>query len=179
MKLKYIAFLLVILLTTSFQTTDQTEVEKLSVLVVKLRYQSHGMTGFGGSLKVRNLETNEIFQNKSKIGFNPFVIVENLPVGSYKVEALEVISGSNILTLRNEFDFNTLKLDTSMVYYLGSYMATKIPPLMGLNFQVARTENDNPKEIYKQLKKKSDNWQKLSIDFQQSVLVSDTTIIKM
>jgi len=179
MRVRNIIFLLIVFLTTSFKTTKHAGVNDLSVLVVKLRYNSHGMTGFGGSLKVRNLETNVIFESKSKKGFNPFVIVENLPIGNYKVEELSIISGPNVLTLRNEVDFNTLKIDTSKVYYLGSYMAKKIPPLRDLSFQVARTDNDKPEEIYKQLKKNSDNWQKLQIDFQRSVLISDITVVKM
>ncbi len=179
MKIRYIIFLLIGILTSSFKSADQIETNNLSALVIKLTYDSYGMTGFGGSLKVRNLETNEVFESKSRIGFNPFVIIENLPLGNYKVEELKINSGSNVLTSRNDLEFNQLKLDTSKVYYLGSYLTEKIPPMMELNFQITRTENDETKKIYKQLKKKSENWLKLQIDFEQRLLINDSTTIKI
>ncbi|HLN53662.1 MAG TPA: hypothetical protein VK212_08130 [Lentimicrobium sp.] len=179
MNIKHIIILVVGLLMISFVPTDSVTSNKLSVLIVKLRYNSHGITGFGGSLKVRNLETNEVYESKSKKGFGPYVIVENIPVGNYKVEDLKIISGPNVLTLGNELEFNRIKIDTSQVYYLGSYLTKKIPPIKDLNFQMIRTENDEKETIYKQLKKKSDNWQKLQIDFQQTILLNDTTTIKI
>lgn len=179
MKIKHILILIAGLLAISFKPTDSEISDNLSVLIVKLKYNSYGMTGFGGALKVRNLETNQVFESKSKKGLNPYVIVENLPIGNYKVEELKIISGPNVLTLRNEVEFNRLKVDTSKVYYLGSYMTRKIPPIKELNFQVIRIENDEIETIYKQLKNKSDKWQKLQIDLQQSVLVKDTTTIKI
>lgn len=179
MNIKQVLILLVGLITISFKTTDNATSDNLSVLIVKLRYDSYGMVGFGGSLIVRNLETNDMYQSKSKIGFNPFVIVENLPLGNYKIEKLEIISGSNVLSLNDEFIFNTLKIDTPKIYNLGSFMTKKIPPLMELNFKITRTENDENEKIYKKVKRMSEKWQDLQIDSSHNLFVKDTTIIKI
>ncbi|MBU3663700.1 MAG: hypothetical protein FGM41_10965 [Bacteroidetes bacterium] len=179
MNIRYLLLLLVVLVSTSFKKYAISEPENLAVIIIKLKYNSYGMTGFGGSLKVRNLATDEIFESKSKMGDNPFVIVENLPLGNYEVEELKIISGSNIITLRSELGFNTIKLDSSKVYNLGYYMTKKIPPLMEYHIQVTKRKNDAVEKIYKALKKKSDKWLALPIDFGQNLFLNDSTNIQI
>ncbi len=179
MKTKLIIFLLLGIHLISFRSLSSIDSDGLSALVIKLKYNSYGMTGFGGSLRVRNIKTDEVFESKSKKGFNPFVIIENVPSGNYIVERLDMISGPNVLKLANKSDFNVIKVNESRIYYLGNYEAKKIPPLMKLNFAVMKSEQDSEEKVYKQLKKKSDSWLKLKIDFGQSLFVKDSTTIEI
>lgn len=70
-------------------------------------------------------------------------------------------------------------IDTSKIYYLGSYLTKKIPPLKRLNFQIAKGENDNVEKIYEQMKKRSSNWSEIKIDYEQSLFKVDTTNIEI
>lgn len=153
MNIRNLLLLLVVLVCTSFKQNTVSEPESLGAIILKLKYNSYGMVGFGGSLKLRNLESDQTFESKSKMGNNPFVIVENLPVGNYEVEELKIISGTNIITLRKGLGFNTLKIDSEKVYYLGYYMTKKIPPLTEYHIQITKGENDSVEKIYKALNK--------------------------
>jgi hypothetical protein len=173
--IRYILILSLGLVITSFKITGPLSSDKLSVIVINVKYKSFGIVGYGGELKIRNIETNELFESHSKKGLNPIVIIEKVPAGTYVVEEIKIISGPNILTIKDKTLFNTLDLNSPKIYYLGSYLAKKIPPILELNFQIIKTENDGSEKIYKELKKKSDEWLKLNIDFDMRLFKSDNT----
>jgi hypothetical protein len=169
----FILFLL--LISSSFKDDRKSDKIKKSVVLVQLNYNSYGMRGYGGVLKIRNVEDNTTYVNKSKIGFNSFVMIPNLAIGRYIVEELQIVAGSNRMALTNKIYFDTLKLMEPKVYYLGNYLVEKVPPLIDLNFMICKMENDDEKKIYKQVKKDSESWLELKIDMAQQLFKADST----
>ena len=98
-QIRYIIILIVFVLTTSFNFQTKYDRSNLSAVILKIKYSSYGIKGFGGKLKIRNIESNEIFESKSKKGFNPYVIIENLPECKYFIEEIEIISGPTLLII--------------------------------------------------------------------------------
>jgi hypothetical protein len=50
MNMRYLLLLLVVLVSTSFKKNAFSEHESLGAIILKLKYNSYGMAGFGGSL---------------------------------------------------------------------------------------------------------------------------------
>ena len=142
-----------------------------------MNYNSWGFRGFGGSLSVRNIETNKVYQSHTKFGFMPFIIVEDLPIGQYEIIELEIISGGPIILLRDRNLFNIIELNSPKNYYLGNYLTKKIKPVFKLNIAVSAIENDDDEKIREQLLKKSDKWYDLEIDKEQRLFKSNRTEI--
>lgn len=149
-----------------------------SALVVKLKYGSPGMNGFGGIIELRNTATGKVYKGESR-GFNPYVIVEHVPAGNYEVLTSEIAAGSISLVLRDKSLFEIIAVDTPGVYYLGSYAAKKVTPMMGRNFTITKSGDDEPEKIHKQVDKRSAGWQELKINSRQHLFLKDSTRVEM
>jgi len=178
--MKHIQILVILgIMFSSFSITNLDKTEDHSTLLLKMNYKSLGLKGFGGNLIIRNLETNEVFKSVSKIGFSPFIIIEDLPIGEYEVLELKIISGGPIISIRDKNLFNTIKLESPKNYYLGNYLTTKIKPIFKLNIAVSRKEKDSERTIVKQLRKKSEEWLDLKIDYENILFKVDRTEIEI
>jgi hypothetical protein len=177
--MKRIGLLFLCLLLTmaifSFKAKDDNPQENTSAIILKLRYKSPGLSGYGGTLRLRNTETNTIYESRSKVGINPFVVITNIPKGTYIIEEIQVITGYNTLTIRDQSFFQPIHIDAPEIYYLGNYKTKKVAPLSGMHFQVRKEDNDDEKKIYKQLGKEADSWLKYKITFDHSLFRSDST----
>jgi hypothetical protein len=176
---RLLLFCLFIIGLASFRQLSPAGQESRSVVMVKLKYGSYGITGFGGMLRIRNVNTNEIFESNSKTGLNPFVSITNVPNGEYVVEEVQIISGSYRLTLKNDSDFNLIKITEPKIYYLGSYKAKKVAPLMKRNFQVTKTDNDSEKKIHKQANKVLEKETASEIDYEYTLLKENNINIEI
>lgn len=165
--------------TFSFINADETAQVNNSIVLIKVKYNSYGINGFGGKLKIRNITTNIFYESRIKAGYNSFVMITNIPKGTYNIEELQIISGRNKLNIRDKSYFNLLKIDEPKIYYLGNYTAKKIPPLLELHFQIAKTKMDEEEKIYKQVKKDSETWLKYKIDSEHQLFKSDTTQVEI
>ena len=163
----------------SYVKADETQQNNNSIVLIKVKYNSYGINCFGGKLKIRNVATNKLYESKSKTGFNSFVMITNVPKGTYAVEELQIISRPNTLIIREKPYFTLLNIDESKIYYLGNYTTKKIPPLLELHFQIAKTKIDEEEKIYKQVKKDSESWLKFKIDYQQQLFKSDTIQVEI
>ncbi len=177
-KLLFISFTLSCICASSgyAQSIDKPN---YSALIFKMNYNSMGLRGFGGKLTVRNVETNEVYKSKSKMGFNPFIVIEDLPIGIYETIELEILTGGPILILRDRRLFNQIKIDTAKNYYLGNYLTKKIKPLFKYNIDVTCIENDPQNKVSKQLKKKDSKWLTLDTDFDQKLFRYMSTEIQI
>lgn len=164
---------------TSFKNMSRIGNDNSAVILMKIKYNAYGWTGFGGTLKVRNTLTNETYESKTMKGFSPFVMIANVPYGTYSVEELQIISGPYKVTIKDKSEFNEIQIAESKIYYLGNYITKKVPPLLKLNFLITNAEADNEGKIYKQLKKDSEIWSKYSIDYEQMLFKSDSTKIEI
>jgi len=174
-----IFYFIIVIGTLSFTDANKTEQLNNSVVIVKLKYNSYGCTGYGGKLIIKNVVTNIRYQSKVKMGFNSFVMITSVPNGTYVVEALQIITGCNTLMLRDESYFNEIIIDEAKIYYLGNYFTEKIPPLFELHFESSKRENDEEAKIYKQVKKDSETWLQLKIDFTEHLFTTETTTIEL
>ena len=59
----------------SFRTKGENFQENPSAVILKLRYKSPGLSGHDGTLRLRNIETNAVYEGKSRMGFNPFIVI--------------------------------------------------------------------------------------------------------
>lgn len=181
--MKHIGYILLLfltgLITISYRPSEPSTPVDFSVIVLKVKYNSYGLTGFGGKLVIRNIETNGLYESHSNKGINPYIIIEDLPRGKYLIEELNIISGPNVLTIQDKSKFNIIDINDHKIYYLGSYITKKIPPVLELNFEIHKTPNDDKEQIIKQLKKKSDNWLNQEIDFDQSLFKTDSINIRI
>lgn len=164
--------ILLTLATFSFKSNDENNKESTSAVILKLRYKSAGMSGYGGMVRLRNTETNNVYEGKSKMGFSPFVVITDIPNGTYVVDVIQVITGYHLLTIGDQSYFQPIQIDSPKVYYLGSYKTKKVAPLSGMHFQVSKEDNDDEKKIYKQLGKEADLWLKYKITFDYSLFKS-------
>lgn len=168
--------ILLTLATFSFKTKEDNPQENTAAVILKLRYKSPGMSGYGGTLRLRNTETNAVYESRSRVGFNPFVVITDIPKGTYTVEGIQVITGGhNPLVVQDPSFFRPIHIDAAAIYYIGNYKMKKVAPLLGMHFQVSKEDNDDEKKIYKQLGKEADFWLKYKISFDQSLFKSDST----
>jgi len=178
--MKHILILLSLsLVFSSFSSINSENTESLSTVIFKLNYNSWGLRGFGGRLTVRNIETNEIYKRRTKKGFRPFIIIENLPVGEYEILELEIISGGPLIYIKDKNLFNVLRIEKPKNYYLGNYLTKKIKPILKLNIAISKKEKDPEFKIMKQLIAKSPKWLNLEIDYSKSLFKSDRTEVKI
>lgn len=167
--------ILLTLATFSFKPKDENPQENTSAVILKLRYKSPGQSGYGGSIRLRNTETNTVYESISKIGFNPYVVITNIPKGTYTVEEIRIITGYNTLTIREPSYFRPIQIDASEIYYLGNYHTKKVAPMSGMHFLVRKEDNDDEKKIHKQLGKEADSWLNYKITFDYPLFKSDST----
>jgi hypothetical protein len=176
MKRTGLLFLCILLTLTAFSfKKDEAPQENTSAVILKLRFKSPGMSGYGGTLRLRNTETNTVYEGRSKVGLNPFVVITNIPKGTYTVEEIQIATGYNMLTIQDQSFFQPIQIDEPEIYYLGNYRIKKVAPLLGMHFQVRKEDNDDVKKIYKQLGKEADPWLKYKITFDHSLFKSDST----
>jgi hypothetical protein len=179
MRISALIFFMLRITALSFRPAATSQPAGSSAIIVKLRFHSAGSSGYGGSLRVRNMETGARYESHAKIGLNPFVIIEDLPLGTYKVEELNIISGTNVLPISDESKFNSIKVDSIKAYYVGAYLAEKVPPHKGLHFSITKMEDDNIGKVHKQLAKKSENAAELMVDFEQHLFLAELTDIDL
>jgi hypothetical protein len=175
----FFLYIIVIFCFSSFRNPGIIEQTPKSILVIRVEYHSFGMSGLGGFLKIRNIDTNEVFVSKKRIGFYPFVVISDIPDGNYVVEELQIMAGSNKLIIRDELCFNTIHINGAKIYYLGRYLAEKIPPLLKLNFLITMDEKDDESKIYKQVRRESDAWLKYQIGWDHQLFKKDSTQIEI
>jgi hypothetical protein len=150
-----------------------------SIIITRINYRSHGMVGFGGSLIIRNTKTNQLYQGQSKKGFNPFVIVPNVPPGTYSVDYFTIISGSNKIMIHDTTYFNKIVFDKPSIYFLGNYFSEKIPPLLKYVIKISLRLEIEDIKIYKEIHENSKSWMDLKINNEIKLFKNDSTIIEI
>ncbi|MCH2215528.1 MAG: hypothetical protein MK086_10185 [Flavobacteriales bacterium] len=152
--------------------------ENLSTVILELNYKSPGLRGMGGYLSLKNLNSGEEFQSESnKLSFNSFVIVENLPPGTYEVIDFNLEYGGGSIGTKNSKFFNHLNIKPSSNYFVGSYLAKKVKPIFKFHIQIFKVSSPTEEKILKKLNKKSDRWSELNLDFTEQLLRTDTSLV--
>jgi len=164
---------------SSYTHLENKKTFAFSSLVINMNYSSMGLRGFGGKLVIRELATGEKFESHTKIGFNSFIIIENLPSGKYEVVDLKIITGGPVIILRDKQIFDTLTIESPQNYYLGNYLTKKIKPLLEYHIEVTSINADNESKIYKKLGKLSNKWLDLEINYSQNLFKIEKTRISL
>lgn len=172
-----IFFALCMLAIMSFRLPVNEEAH-LSTLIFRLQYSSPGSKGFGGSIRIKNIETGMEYTGRSHAGLSPFVVVKDIPPGRYQVATMEVITGTVPLRMNSSDMLGQITIDTPMAYYLGSYNIKKTGSIGSRDLKIVHQDNDKIQKIRKQLKKNGDNQAERPIQFRQQLFVADITETK-
>jgi hypothetical protein len=172
----YLIILTFGLLFSSFNIVYLNGADRHSTVILKMNYKSPGFRGFGGSLTLRNTETNEVYKSESKIGFKQFIVLENIPIGEYEVQELEIISGGPLIFIRDKSLFNELTIDSAKNYYLGNYLTQKIKPILKLHIAVTKIDSDSEDKIIKNLPEEFSN---VDIEYSKTLFKEERTEIEI
>ncbi len=111
-----------------------------SVLAISASSKGVGMSGYGITIRVENVETHQQYDSKSLSGMSKDAIIPNLPVGTYHVIYVEVPVGGVVFTNSSpalkEF-FGTIVIEPNKKYYLGSYLGEFSGSLSDRAFELA------------------------------------------
>jgi hypothetical protein len=170
-------FLLSILAVWSshFEHNRQSGSEELASVSVRMTFKSPGFTGYGGYLSLVNVESGKLYESTIKMGFRPYIVVEDLPMGHYEVVYLHVITGGPYLFLDDQQLYNQILVEESKNYYLGNYLTKKIKPTFKLHVKITKEEDDPREKIYKKIGKIDKKWTSLEIDYSQSLFKNDSS----
>jgi hypothetical protein len=122
-----------VLLLTYFELSAQ---QSQATVVVCSKYASFGMFGSGGALTIMNQSTLSTYSSIVKNGFHSFIVIENVPLGRYKVLSFEFITGYSTIIVRDTTLFNHIEISETKVYFIGNYFSKKIPPVFKLNIEL-------------------------------------------
>ena len=176
MKLTTILILSIFTVWSSyFDSNSHLDSEELSSVSVRMTFKAKGFTGYGGYLSLINVESKEAYQSTTKIGFRPYILVENLPIGEYDVVFLDVITGGPYVLLDDKKLFNRISIVEQKNYYLGNYLIKKIKPTFKLHVSITKQEDDSTGKIYKKIEKIGEKWTALEIDFDQALFKNDSS----
>ena len=125
--MKIIKYLMLLILTSCITTKvlKKTAINN-SIVVLQINFKSPLMSG--GSLLIRNVNTNDVFEAQFRYTNSDIIVIPNVPAGNYKVEELFVIAGdpsTNFSILSKDSHFNDLTIDESSIYYIGKYTFKK------------------------------------------------------
>lgn len=149
-----------------------------SVIIVTVNFKSPMLKGYGGSLKLRNVTTNEIFSEQFRRGFYSTIILPNIPLGSYKVEEFVIIAGNLKILLKNhEERFNVINIAEPAIYDLGNYLITKEPPLLKFKIKVNLEPPIDSSKVTSELAEKTNSWTSLRINKSTKLFKRDTDYI--
>lgn len=165
---------IIIIMLQCTLTFCQTNNSSLGAIVFNLKFSSLNETGFGGQIKIVNLETKQEFIGKSANRFNSQIIIQDLPKGVYRIVELIIKTGSGQIRFYDTLKFNEIEInDTGKTYFLGAYKMKKTSEIFKLNYELYFENSTDSLKIKKQLlKTKSVN---AKIDFTKKLLKSDTT----
>lgn len=156
--------------------------ENKAIIIVKTRYSTSASTGLGGFLYIRNVETKTIYKGESNSAYSPYIVIKDVPIGNYIVEEVQIPTGVTPFDLlhinKGVTHYDTLQISSNKIFYLGSYLSFKTKPLLSHKYRVIRKENDVEKKIYKQVKKRAEDWINFEIDYSQRLFNSDTTVVE-
>lgn len=156
---------------TSFKTSSITGSTDVALVILSLRYNSNPTTGFGGYLRIQNIETKKRYENNSRFGMNPYLILEDIPTGRYIIENIEFNTELpyNLLFDTRLISYDTLNITQPKVYYIGSYLSFPTRPYNSVNYKVRKAKNDSEKKLIKQIKKRHENWLNAEFDYTQRI----------
>jgi hypothetical protein len=175
MKIKLI-IPLIILIFQSITAFTQTN-NNFGTIIFNLKFSSFNETGFGGKIKITNIETKQEFEGKSPNRFNPHIIVSNLPQGEYKIVELIIKTGSGQIRYYDTLKFNTIEINKGKTFYLGSYRTKKTSEIFKLNYEISFDKKVDTLKIENLLQK--NNIKHDNIDFTQKLFLTDTTYLNI
>lgn len=171
-KLYTLSILILTLIThTSFKTSAIDESTDTALVMLCLKYNSNPTTGFGGYLRIQNTETKKRYENNSRFGMNPYLILEDIPTGRYIIENIEFNTELpyNLLFDSRLISYDTLHITQPKVYYIGSYLSFPTRPYNSVNYKVRKVKNDSEKKLTKQINKRHENWLNAEFDYTQRI----------
>ena len=167
--------LVAVLLWSSYGTRDSSTCN----LIVEVNYNSYGLRGFGGYMHLKNIKTGHVYSSNSKKGFCSYIVTKDLPVGSYEVLNLEIITGGPIILVEDHRLFDTLHLEEPISYYGGNYMIKKIKPLFQYHIRITEVPSDSERKIRKKLAKHVAYPSSRPINYEQRILAQDSTELQV
>ena len=176
--MKYFIFWILLLISCVSSTILRQTESNNSIIVLQVRFTSGMMNGNGGFLTIKNAKTNEILKTQFRYTFSDFIVIPNVPMGTYKVEELFVIAGSqstNFSVKGESMYFNNIEITEPAIYYLGKYLIKKIPPLFQLQVSVDKQPDSDSIRILKEVKEPTKSWQALKIKNENKLFKNDKT----
>ena len=127
-----------------------------SVLAISARSKGIGMSGYGITIRVENVETHQQFDSKTLSRMSKDAVISNLPAGTYHVVYVEVPVGDvvfkNWSPALKQF-FGTITIEPNKKYYLGSYLGEFSGPLSDRAFELALENHEISNDITSVLSK--------------------------
>ena len=148
-------------------------------LVVEINYNSYGLRGFGGYMQLANLETGQVYSSNVKKGFRSYIVTKDLPLGTYRVLNLGIITGGPIIPIENPQLFDTLKFEEPVSYYGGNYLVKKIKPLHQYHVRISEMPPDSEGKIRKKLAKHVEYPAAKPIDYEQRIFAEQATELRV
>lgn len=179
MKFKPIVLLLFILLITAFKPYKAKYSKNSSVIFVKLNSYINGNKGFGGSLKIRNIQTNKVYKSPAPNGYNysGYVFIKNVPNGEYFFEEVSIDTGTRLLILQDSSMFAKINIDQPMIYFLGHYHINKLTTTTEKRYQVLKQNNYSAEKIFEDAKGKLRKQKNLNLNSEHKLFSNDSLIL--
>jgi|688.fasta_scaffold230086_2 hypothetical protein len=178
-KIKPIVLFLLIVFLTSFKPHKAKDSKNSSVVFVKLNSYTNGNRGFGGSLKIRNIQTDKVYKSPDPNGYNytGFVFIKNVPNGEYIFEEVTINTGFRTIILQDPKLFQKIKIDEPMMYFLGHYHINKLSTTTVKRYEVLRQKKDSDEKVFEEGKGKLKKWDYLKINNDQGLFLNDSIVL--
>ena len=149
----------------------------VSAIVIKMSYNSKKINSHGGRVILQNTDT-ETYYTGSSTGDSPFILLEGIPSGEYKVKQLTVFYANYGLNLKDSTWFSSIKIENSNIYFLGNFETKLMEPEAKFIHRIT-TNGDTEKDIILQEldKRKNNTWSEFKIKTDQTLFKNSTTFI--